>query len=339
MTSPQSRPRMSDIAKIAGVSVATVSRALADNPRVPPEKRQEILRIAEAQGYVANLGARRLRLSRTEIIAVVIPLGHEQGQPVSDPFFLELVGHLADEVSARGYDTLLTRAPAPTAGWLKRLARSGRADGVIIVGQSDQHDALNETAAHFAPLVVWGAGQPDQAYCTVGIDNVAGAKAATRHVIERGARRVAFFGASALPEIDQRVRGYRQALHEAGLEGAPDLVLHTHLLGDLAAEAIRGQLRAGASFDAAVCATDVIAAAALRVFREVGLRVPQDVLLTGFDDISLAASANPPLTTVRQDLSVGARTMVELLFRRLAGETTDSVVMPAELIVRRSTTP
>src|SRR5262245_22797043 len=104
----KSRVKMADIARLAGVSTATVSRALGDSPMIPLETKAEIRRIAQEAGYVLNQAARNLRLQTMRTIAVVIPLGHEAGQPISDPFFLELLGRLADEITSRGYDLLLT---------------------------------------------------------------------------------------------------------------------------------------------------------------------------------------------------------------------------------------
>ncbi len=328
---------MADIARLAGVSVSTVSRALADSPLIPLGTRQDIFRIAAEQGYVVNQSARNLRLKRTGVIAVVIPLAHEAGQPVSDPFFLELVGHLADEISARGYDVLLTRVPAPSPGWLKRLVQSGRADGVLVIGQSDQQAALNETGASYQPLVVWGAHTPDQTYCSVGVDNQRGGERATRHLLEIGRRKIAFLGASKLPEIALRLRGYRLTLEAAGLRWDRALEVETQLLAHTVETPLRTLMQADPSVDALVCASDVIALAAIRTLKTLGLTTPGDVAVVGFDDVAVAALATPSLTTIRQCLPEGARTLIDRLFRRMQGEPAPSVVMDPQLIVRSST--
>ena len=328
---------MSDIAQLAGVSASTVSRALADSPLIPEPTRELILRIAAEQGYVVNQSGRNLRLQRTGVIAIVIPLGHESGQPVSDPFFLELVGHLADEISGRGYDVLLTRVPAPSAGWLGRLVQSGRADGILVIGQSDQQHALNEAAAAYLPLVVWGAQMPDQAYCTVGVDNLLGGERATRHLLEIGRRKIAFLGASNLPELALRLHGYRRALEAAGLRPDPRLEVQTHLVGHLVETPLMALLRTDEGVDGLVCATDVIALAAIRTLTALGLSAPDKVAVVGFDDVAVAALATPSLTTIRQDLAKGAALMVDRLFRRLQGEASPSAVMDPELVIRAST--
>ncbi len=331
------RVKMADIARLAGVSVSTVSRALADSRLIPAETREDIFRIAAEQGYVVNQSARNLRLQRTGVIAVVIPLAHEAGQPVSDPFFLELVGHLADEISARGYDVLLTRVPAPSQGWLGRLVQSGRADGVIVIGQSDQQNALNETGAAHLPLVVWGAQTAGQTYCSVGVDNARGGERATRHLLDIGRRRIAFLGASSLPELALRLAGYRRALEAEGLQPDRRLEVETHLLAHEVDTPLKALLQSDRGVDALVCATDVIALAAIRTLKSLGLSTPGDVAVVGFDDVAAAALATPSLTTIRQNLTEGAKLMVDRLFRRIQGEAAPSAVMDPPLIVRGST--
>jgi len=328
--------KMTDVARLAGVSVSTVSRALAGSPLVPEEKRAEILKIAQAQGYVVNEAARNLRLRRTQTIGVVIPLGHEAGQLISDPFFIELFGRLADEITARGYNVLLSKVAQPTDGWLERLIQSQRCDGLLIIGQSDQHEALNAAARIYRPLVVWGAHLPSQLYCSVGSDNIGGARTATDHLLKLGRRRIAFLGKRELPEVGLRWEGYLRALHAAGLDAIPELTASAHFTVDTAYDAVRGIIDGGVPFDAVFAASDVIAMAAVKALVAAGLRVPADVAVVGFDDIGLAAHISPPLTTVRQDLARGARVMVDLLFRRMEGEDTPSATMPAELVVRQS---
>jgi DNA-binding LacI/PurR family transcriptional regulator len=328
--------KMADIARLAGVSASTVSRALAGSPLVATPKREEIIRLARERGYVVNSTARNLRLQRTQTLGVVIPLGHEAGQPLSDPFFMEMLGHLADAITERGYGMFLRKVLPPMDDWLPALVGSHRADGLIIIGQSTEHAAIEAMAGSYKPMVVWGGHLPGQSYCTVGTDNIAGACAAVEHLLARGRRRVVFVGDPAVPEIGLRYAGYCQAHERAGLPSGSARAVPAHLTAETAYETIRAFIGSGVSFDAMFCATDVIAASALRALTASGRRVPQDVAVVGFDDIALAQHANPPLTTVRQDLQRGARMLVDLLFRRLAGEDTPSATMTAELVIRQS---
>jgi hypothetical protein len=143
-------PKMADIARLAGVHVSTVSRALAGSPLVESRMREAILEIAARQGYVVNPAARNLRTSRTQTLSVVIPLAHERGQPLTDPFFTDMLGHLADEITRRGYGMYLEKVVPPMDGWLARLIAARRADGIIVVGQSTEHEALDAAAATYS---------------------------------------------------------------------------------------------------------------------------------------------------------------------------------------------
>ena len=328
--------KMTDIARLAGVSVSTVSRALAGSSLVPEAKREEILALANEHGYVINEQARNLRLKKTRTIGVVIPLGHEVGQLISDPFFIELFGRLADEITARDYTVLLSKVAKPTPGWLDRLIQSRKADGLIVIGQSDQHAALNEVARDYLPLVVWGAHLPSQTYCSVGSDNIGGARVAVEHLIRKGRRDIAFLGVPLLPEVGLRYEGYRRALAAAGIAEDPALMAPAHFTVDTAYDTVRSLIESKTKFDAIFAVSDVIAIAAIKALNAAGLRVPEDVAVVGFDDINIAAYVIPTLTSVRQDLARGARVMIDLLFRRMEGEDTPSATMAAELVVRQS---
>ena len=327
---------MADIAKLAGVHSSTVSRALAGSPLVAKKKRDEILKLACERGYVVNSTASNLRLQRSQTISVVIPLGHEAGQALTDPFFVEMLGYLADEITQRGYGMFLQKILPPMDDWLPRLIASHRADGIIIVGQSTEHAALEAAAPKYRPMVVWGGHLEHQSYCTIGSDNVGGARVAVEHLIRTGRRRIVFLGDPSIPEIKLRHDGYKYALAHGPRGTARDRTVPAHLTAEAAYEAMRAFIREGGEFDAVFAATDVIAISAIRAITAAGLIVPRDVSVVGFDDIALAALCNPPLTTMRQDLPRGARMLIDLLLRRLNGENTPSATMPAELIVRES---
>lgn len=330
------RLKMADIARMAGVSISTVSRALAGNPLIPKALRDQIVEIAQTHGYVVNQSARSLRLRKTDTIGVIIPLAKEAGQLISDPFFLEMVGRLADEITRRNYFVLLTKAAVTEPGWLDRIIQSHRADGLLLIGQSTQHEVLNAVADAYRPMVVWGGQLPGQRYCTVGSDNVEGGRLAVAHLTATGRKRIAFLGAIDAPEAAQRFEGYRKGLAEAGIAFDPALVVSTPYTLEEARDAVAAFLATGAAFDAAFAFSDVVALAAVGALHGAGRRVPEDVAVVGFDDIALARHAAPSLTTVRQDLVFGAKTMVDLLFRRMAGEDATSTLVPVELVVRGS---
>jgi len=173
---------MAEVARRAGVSLSTVSRALAGSSLIS-EKTRSVVRAAAAQlDYRVDAVGSSLRTGQTRTIGVVIPLSHAANQSFSDPFFLEILGSVADELAASGYNMLLAKVTDDPGEWIKHVARGRRADGVIVIGQSLHHDSLNRHAAEF-PTVVWGARISGQRYVTVGSDNEAGGHDATAHLL------------------------------------------------------------------------------------------------------------------------------------------------------------
>lgn len=331
-TQPTGPSRLSEIAAEAGVSISTASRALAGNTMIGVATRERVLAIATRRGFQINQAARSLKLRRTTAIGLVLPLGHERGQHLSDPFFNAMLGFLADAIVERGHELLLSRIIPVDDGWLDRLAASGRVEGVIIIGQSDQRAVLDRAANGYRPLVVWGAYSDKHAHCTVGTDNRLGGEMAAAHLISGGCRRLAFLGNPGAPELGQRWEGVQGACASAGL-GAP-MLLPVHLTIEEAYAMIAECLSGPVVPDGIVAASDVVAMAAIRALGERGLSIPGDVAVIGYDDVALAAHTAPPLTTIRQPIEAGAVLLVDLLFRRIAGEDAASVVLPPELVVR-----
>jgi DNA-binding LacI/PurR family transcriptional regulator len=328
---------ISDLARIAGVSPGTVSRALSDAGLISQKTRERIKALAREHDFRPNIMARNLRIKRTGAIGVVIPLGHETGQHISDPFFITMLGLLADELTERGYDLMLSRVIPADADWLSRFVDAGRVDGVIVIGQSDQSFTLDQVAGRYRPLVVWGGHSKDQVHCSVGSDNRAGGEMAATHLIERGCKRFAFFGDPRALEIRHRLEGCRAALERAGLIDQLS-VLPAHLVADASDPDIARFFSVESEQpQGIVAASDVIAMRTLRILSELGISVPDDVKIVGFDGLALSEQTVPRLSTIKQDLTTGARNLVDLLLRRIAGEETGSVVMPPELVVRMST--
>lgn len=324
---------LDDLAMATGLSKSTVSRALAGNPVIAPETRRRVAEVASRHGFHINQTARALRVGRSQAIGVVLPLGHETGQHPSDPFFITMLGNLADTLTDRGQDLLLSRVIPADDGWLDRIVTSGRTDGIIIIGQSDQMATIDRVAERYRPLVVWGARLDGQRHCSVGTDNRLGGALATRHLIAGGRTRLAFYGNPEVPEIGHRQQGFAATCAAAGL---PQRTVPVPMTPEAAYAMIASDLAAGFAMDGIVAASDTIAMMAIRALAERGRSVPEDIAIVGYDDVVLAAHTNPPLTTIRQDLQRGAELLVDLLFRRMAGEDTVSVVLPPELVVRGS---
>jgi DNA-binding LacI/PurR family transcriptional regulator len=328
--------RMEEVARRAGVSLSTVSRALSGSPMISAETRRIVRDAAEKLDYRVGAAGSSLRTGLTRTIGVVIPLSHAARQNFSDPFFLEILGAIADELSACGYAMLLNKVTEDPSDWIATIARGRRADGVIVVGQSLHHDALNRIGAQDFPLVVWGAQLPGQKYVSVGSDNETGGHDATAHLLSQGCRRIVFLGDPAAPEVAARQSGHLRALAEAGIGRDPRLELPVRFGGDAAYHAVASLIEAGVAFDGVCACSDVFAISAMRALAERGLRVPADVAVTGFDDIPFAAFTTPPLTTIRQNCHAGARHLVGNLLRAIRHEATATVVIPTELVVRAS---
>lgn len=325
---------IAELARMAGVSAGTVSRALADKSLVNKETRERIQALAREHGFRPNQMARRLRTQKTGVIGVVIPLGHERRQHISDPFFMTLFGYLADELTESGHDLMLSRVIPGDDEWLDRIVDSGMLDGALVIGQSNQTEAIERVAQHYRPLVIWGSHRDGQAQCTVGVDNLAGGRMAAERLVVRGAKRLAFFGDTNGPEIAERLAGAQAVADAAGLSLR---AFPTHLASDEMASQIAGHLAdLGGAIEGIVCASDIIAMSTIRLLHERGMAVPDQVAVTGFDDLPIASRMVPQLTTVRQDIAAGARAMVDALRRRIDGEDAPSTVMVPELIVRES---
>lgn len=334
--SEQRRLQMADIARLAGVSVSTVSRALNGSGLVNAETRERVAELARSLNYSINLGARNLRLQENRTVAVVVPFDAASRQHISDPFFLSIVGAIADALTDRGYEMLLARVDAEHLDFASRWVDSGKALGVILIGQWRHHDQLNDMARRQLPLVVWGGEMPQQLYCSVGGDNVLGGTLATRHLLQLGRRRLAFVGDARLPEVWLRRQGHAQALREAGVAVEPALELAAPFEPGAATGPVRDFLAAHPEVDGLVCCSDVLAMLAAQSLRALGRRVPQDVALVGYDDMPLAAYCDPPLSTVHQPVAEAGALLVDALLRQLDGERPGPLTLPVHLTLRDS---
>ncbi len=330
------RLQMADVARLAGVSVATVSRALNGSPLINAATRERIATLAQSLNYTINLGAKNLRLQRNQTIAVVIPYDAASRQHISDPFFLSMLGSLADAVTERGYDLLLSRVDADNLDAAARLYDSGLALGVVLIGQWHHHDQLNQMAARKVPIVVWGAQLPQQLYCTVGGDNVLGGQLVAEHLLRLGRKRILFMGDTKLPEVAQRYEGFRRTLRAAHVVESKDLHLSVPFDVGVARAALTKLLGRRLGFDAVFGCSDLLAITAMQVLRERGHRVPEDVAVVGYDDMALASFCEPPLSSVHQPVQAAGVAMIDALLALLQGHPAAPRVLPVSLITRQS---
>lgn len=332
--SPQQRYQMVDIARLAGVSTSTVSRALSDHPLIKQETRERIQELARSLNYQVNSSAANLRKKDNQTIGVVF-LG-DSLQHISDPFILSLIGHIADELDSRGLRLLLQRAASANHRDIAQLYDSGQVAGLLIVGQAMHHEELNKLSLRNIPMVVWGANLPTSQYCTVGGDNELGGYLATRHLLAQACRHIAFLGDIRHPEIELRYRGHLRALHEADLEADTELQVPI-LFGDKQLHAtIQRWVQRRIPFDAVFATSDVAALTIVSALREAGRHVPVDVKVVGYDDIQISSLLHPTLSTISQPTLQAAQAMVARLADQMAGVPCTSLMLDTKLIVRES---
>jgi len=327
---------IADIAQLAGVSKAIVSRAMNDSPLVSHETKTRIQTIAREHNYRVHQIARSLSLRRSQTVAFVMPV-EESGSLVNNPFRREVLGAIATALSAYRYDMLIVQTKAGDLEWPHRYLDSGRADGFILLTCARCCDYIRLLIERQAPFVVWGTPLPDHRYSTVSGDNVMGGRLATEHLIASGRRRIGFLGGiPGQQETQKRHQGYADALQAAGRAIDPALVTYGDYTSASGAEGMLHLLNQAPDLDGVLVNSDLMAIAAMSILQKKGYRIPEDVAVVGYDDIFLAAHCTPPLTTVRQDIERIGGLLVETLMQNLETGAIANVTMPAELVVRQS---
>jgi DNA-binding LacI/PurR family transcriptional regulator len=328
--------RLEDIAALAGVSISTASRALNDHPAVNDRTKQKIWKLAREHDYPFRRYMPAGPIGASGTIAVVTPRPQGREGRLSDPFFLELLAGVGEAARERGCDIVLSHVSPQNLDDLNAAMTTSRADGVIFLGQSTLHTAFIRMAETDGRFVVWGAELPEQAYCSIGSDNVSGGRRATAHLARLGRKRIVFLGDLDPPEAMQRQRGYAEALEAAGLGVDPELILPAHFEVESAEGAVDSMLRRGLDFDGIVCASDLIALGAVRALLHAGKRVPEDVSVIGFDNVPFSRYSRPALSTIAQDTMKAGRLMVSKLLDHAGQGGGRSERIPTDLIVRET---
>ena len=339
---------IADIARIAGVSKATVSRALNDSTLVSVETRDRVRAIAQQHGFEMNATARSLSRRETNVIALATypyePFGPNEQPPgfvpndkLPDTFVLEVMSGLTAGLHARDYDLLVIQIATGDTSWIARYLDSGRVDGFVLMAASCNAKHLAALEARGAPFVVWGLDSTSHAYSTVSGDSYAGGRIATQHLLETGRRRIALIGGpDSEQESQDRYRGYATALRAAHVGVDESLVTFGWYSSESATVRMRDLLALHTNIDAVFACSDVMAIAAIEELRAAGRRVPDDVAVVGYDDVALAAHANPPLTTVRQPGPLAGRLLADSLIQQLRTGAVGHISIPAELVIRES---
>ena len=333
-------PTSRDIADLAGVSQATVSRALRNSPLVREETRGRIQQIARELNYFVNRNAAGLRTQQSHTIALLLFDETDGTDKQMNLFFMSFLDNITRAAASRGYDVLLSLQQF-TDDWHIEYQASHRADGLILLGYGDYleyREKLTALASANTRFMIWGPIVKDQPGHSFGCNNEHGGFQAIQHLLQLGRRQIAFIGNTSRgsPEHAARYAGYVRALSGAGIEPNDDLSCAADNSETLGYEAAQQLLRSETPFDAIFAVTDLIAIGAMRAIKDADLRIPEDIAVVGFDDMPLAAHVSPALTTMRQNSQIAAEGLVKGVVGLIEGEPVESALMEPELIVRES---
>jgi len=331
--------RLKDIALRAGVSVMTVSKVLRDAPDISPSTKARVRQLAEQMGYVPDSVAQGLRNRTTKLFGLVI-------SATTNPVFARIIMAIEEKAQALGYDVLLaqTMNTVEREDQVVRRLLSRRIDGLFInpVYRLDPTGPIyEELRRRGTPTVLLGHRAPFcDGFVNVESEDLAASYAATKHLIDLGHRRIAFFiGAPAAPSSHERLEGYRKALREANIEPDDSLVFKAGSTTEEGEAAALQMLNEAPKATALQTANDLVAIGAATIFLNQGIRIPQDLSVVGFGNILVSEYFRVPLTTVRQPkfrLGVAA---VESMMRLLRGEKPENKRLRGELVVRQSSGP
>jgi LacI family transcriptional regulator len=335
---------LNDVASRAGVSRSTVSRVLNEDEYVSEETRQRVQTVINELGYSPNMGARMLRTQRTNVIGVVIPHTFRNVFTAGDPhYFAMLIQAIAISAQQRDYAPVLWIGYSDEAAdsFYRRISQNRLMDGLLIVASVDnEYPLINNLLQSSIPFVM--IGRPlkyADRISYVNVDNVQAARQAVQHLLKVGRRRIVHLtGDLSNADGMDRLNGYKEMLQSAGIPYDPGLVIEGLFTRDTGYLRMQQLLRQGLEFDAVFGGNDVIALGAMQAVQEAGLRIPEDVSIVGFDDLPVAATSDPSLTTIFQPIIEKAEMATDLLLDIIEDrvETPTRVSLPARLIIRDS---
>jgi LacI family transcriptional regulator len=336
-------PTIHEVAKLSGVSVATVSRVFNGYPDVSRETRQRVLATAQKLDYTPSAAARTLVTQRSHLIGVILFTGRDHPD-LQHPFFLEVLVGLKHSLGAQGYDLMLFAGEQPAGAGgphaYARRARHHRVDGVVVLAVDDAEEPeLKKLVASGTPVVAVDLVVTGKRASYVVSENLDGARLAVRHLHGLGHRRIATIaGLSHHKPAADRLLGYRAELHDLGLERQADYEAQGDFYMQSGETAMRQLLGLHEPPTAVFAASDMMAVGAVKAIEDAGLRCPEDIAIVGYDDIQLAEYFSPPLTTIRQDKrglgAAAARSLVQMLEDPQASPPV--LMLPVELVVRAS---
>jgi len=327
---------IADIARMANVSKSTVSRALKDSSLIGTETKERIQEIARKNNFYLNAVAQSLSLQKTNTIAYVTHCFYADNS-VADLFNFEIMSGITAALNARGYDLLMLQVDPHQNDWVRRYLEGSRVDGFILMTNSSKQSHIRTLLEAEAPFVMWGVPWPNLHCPSVTGDNLNGGKLATRYLIESGRQKIGFIaGPVDQIEVQRRYEGYEMELQRAGRTVDQRLVINSDYSMTAGARGLEEMLQKVPDLDAVVVCSDLMAIAVMEAIRRHGRRVPEDVAVIGYDNLSIAALANPPLTTVSQHVSQAGGLLAETLLQYIQTGNVTNVTVPVELIKRQS---
>ncbi|HEX2620902.1 MAG TPA: LacI family DNA-binding transcriptional regulator [Phototrophicaceae bacterium] len=330
------RLTLEEIAKLAGVSRATVSRVVNNYPHIKPEVRERVQTIIAKTGFQLNGIARSLASNQSGIVGLIIP--NAPRMVFGDPFFPVLIHGITQAINRNNLtlSLFLFHSKEEETRTIKSILNTGLLDGLIITADRKEESFMPQLMQYEMPVVLIGRPATDARVTYIDTDNVTGGYLATEHLIRLGHRRVATVGTTENTAGDDRMAGYLNALHDYGIDPDEKLIA----FGDFSMQSGYTAMKAvlTAEPDAVFIASDTMALGALRAIRDSGLRVPDDIAVVGFDDLEPALQADPPLTTIRHPIEQLGVMAVDTLSKILAedGESPPPAVLPVSLIIRAS---
>jgi len=323
-----------DIARIAGVSHSTVSRALRKSPLIPAETARRIQTIADELGYRASAVARSLVTRKTEAVGVVVT-------SIADPFNGEVVAGIEEVANQHGYSVILATSQTDPQREIAvvRSFQERRVDGIVVASSRVGALYLPTLSEMQIPIVLLNNQHPSEFVHSVSIDNVDGARQAVNHLIGLGHTRIAYIGDETGLESDtERLKGFEDAMSEARLKILPELVVRGDGKSEAAAREAFHLLTMKERPTAIFCYNDMSALGVLNAAAQSGVRVPDELSIIGFDDLFFAALMQPALTTIHQPKKELGHSAMQLLVHLLNGGASEKMqIVKGELVVRSST--
>lgn len=339
MTGPQTArkgetPTLEDVARLSGVSTATVSRCLNAPHRVSEATRNRVNSAVADLGYSPNFGARALAAKRTNTIGAIVPT-------MENAIFAKALQSFQEELNDSGVTMLVASSayrPEIEAEQIRTLVARG-ADGLLLIGHQRDPTLYEFLEKQGVPALIAWVHDPAAARPSIGFDNQAAMAALTENVLAHGHRRIAMISAdtAANDRARARVAGVRQALSDAGLDGDALPLIETSYGIDQGGAAFTSLMKAETPPTVVICGNDVLAVGAMVRARKMGLNVPDDVSITGFDDLEIAGITSPPLTTVRAPHQEMGRKAARILVQMVGGEAPAAIPPLDTRIILRGT--